>query len=151
MKKQTILYILLIFLIISNGFFLVHYLGKPKRKGHKPESFITKKLNFDEKQMIDYQSISDLHFDKMQSISKNIRSLKEAMFSKISDQNVSQSYLDSITDLIAVQEKEKDLEIFKHFQKVRRICNEEQKERFTKIVSDAMKRHSRRGRSRDKR
>ncbi|WP_299116624.1 hypothetical protein [uncultured Winogradskyella sp.] len=145
MKKQTLLYVLLIFLIISNGFFLARYLGKPDRRGHKPESFIIKKLNFDQQQMNDFHSMSDLHFDKMKSISKNIRSLKKEMFSKVSDKSVSQSYLDSITDLIATKEKEKDLEIFSHLQKVRELCNEEQKERFTKIVSDAMDRRGHRG------
>ena len=57
MKKQTFLYVLLILLAISNGFFLVHYLGKPSRKGHKPESFIAKKLNFDENQMKDFKDM----------------------------------------------------------------------------------------------
>ena len=145
MKKQTILYVLLIFLIVSNGFFLVHYLGKSGKKGHKSESFITKKLNFSEKQMVEFNSISDLHFDKMQSISKDIRSLKQAMFSKISDSDVPEPYLDSIADLIALQEKKKEIEVFKHLQKVRKICNAEQKERFTKIVGDAIKKHGRRG------
>lgn len=151
MKKQTILYILLGFLIISNAFFLWHYLGKQdKRRGYKPENFITKKLNFDEKQMQDFQSISDLHFDKMRSFSKEIRSLKKELFSKISDESINPSYLDSITSLIAVQEKEKDIEVFKHLQKVRTLCNEEQKERFSKIVNDAMQRHARRGGQRKK-
>ncbi|MBV7268619.1 hypothetical protein [Winogradskyella luteola] len=148
MKKQTVLYILLIFLIISNGFFLVHYLCKNFRKGHKPGYFIVKELNFDEKQMSDYDSVSDLHFDKMKSVSKEIMNLKGAMFSKISDDGVPQAYLDSITDLIAVKEKERDMEVFRHLQKVRGICNAEQKERFSKIVGDAMKRRGHKGKYR---
>lgn len=151
MKKQTILYMLLVFLLISNGFFLWHYLGKHDRRGgHKPESFITKKLNFDDKQMQEFKLLRDLHFDKIKSFSKEIRSLKKELFSKISDESINPAYLDSITSLIALQEKAKDVEVFNHLQKVRTLCNEEQTERFVKILNDAMERHGRRGRPRKK-
>lgn len=148
MKKQTVLYILLIFLIISNGFFLVRYLGKSGNKSHRPESFLAKKLDFDEKQMEEFNSIKTLHFDKVKSISKEIVKLKGVMYSKLSDKDVSMSYLDSIVDLIAVEEKKKDLEMFKHFQNVRTICNDEQKEKLTKFINDAIKRHGRGSRHR---
>ena len=53
MKKNTILYILLAFLIIANGFFLVNYLGRSRKPdGQKgPGDFIVKELNFDASQM----------------------------------------------------------------------------------------------------
>ena len=148
MKKQTILYILLIFLVISNGFFLMHYLGKRGHKNHDRESFIIKKLEFDDKQIEDFKAIRELHFDKVKSISNDIGRLKTVMYSKLSDKNVPQPFLDSISDLIAIQEKKRDLEMFKHFRNVREICNDEQKEKLTTIITDAIKRRGKRGKSR---
>ncbi|MGB1211344.1 MAG: hypothetical protein ACPG41_07955 [Lacinutrix venerupis] len=52
MKKNTVLYVLLIVLIIMNGFFLFNYLGRPQHKGVKESSaFIVKELNFNASQL----------------------------------------------------------------------------------------------------
>ena len=50
MIKNKILYVLLAFLIIANGFFLYDYLGKPDRNGprNNPQQFIVKELNFNQ-------------------------------------------------------------------------------------------------------
>ncbi|WP_369994080.1 hypothetical protein [Winogradskyella sp.] len=150
MKRQTILYILLIFLIISNGFFLVHYLSKKDHKNRKSQFSMIKALDFDEKQMQKFDSLKTIHFDKVKSISKEIGNLKEVMYSKMPDREVPPSFLDSITDLIALEEKKIDLEMFRHFQSVREICNEEQKEKLSKMINDAIKRRGRRGNSKKK-
>ncbi|MCT4630912.1 hypothetical protein, partial [Winogradskyella sp.] len=132
----------LIFLMISNGYFLVHYMSKRGHRDHDYKFSIAKKLNFDEKQMAAYDSMKTAHFDNMKSLFKKNMGLKKAMYSKVSDENVTQSYLDSIGDLIAKGEKEKDIEMFKHFKKVRALCNDKQKEQLTKIINDAIKRRS---------
>jgi protein CpxP len=144
MKKQSILYILLIFLTVSTGFFLFHYLGKKGPHKQKPEHFIVKELGFDEKQMNAFDSMSDLHFDRMKTINGKIKELKDNMFSEISNTNMNAIDLDAITTAIGEQEKNKDIEVFNHLQKVRGLCNDEQKQRFTKIVNDAMNRHKKR-------
>ncbi|MBT3587140.1 MAG: hypothetical protein HN507_00670, partial [Flavobacteriaceae bacterium] len=59
MTKNTILYVLLTFLIIANGFFLYDYLGKPDRNGprNNPEQFIVKELNFNTNQMQEFKGL----------------------------------------------------------------------------------------------
>ncbi len=97
-----------------------------------------------------FDSLKTIHFDKVKSISKEIGNLKEVMYSKMPDREVPPSFLDSITDLIALEEKKIDLEMFRHFQSVREICNEEQKEKLSKMINDAIKRRGRRGNSKKK-
>ena len=147
MKKQTILYILLIFLIVSNGFFIFHYLGKPGHRDGKSRFSLVEELNFNEEQQEKYSALRTAHFDRMKSISMKIGSLKEAMYVNVSEKELSEPFLDSITDLIAMEEKRKDLEMFKHFKDVRQICDDDQKQQLSLIVKEAIKRRGKRGKS----
>lgn len=147
MKKQPIIYILLAFLIIVNGFFLFHFLKKPKPP-KKPELFIVEELGFNEVQMKEFELMSDLHFDKMQGVNRQIKRLKDDLFSKVSEAEVPPTYLDSITSLIGEQEKQKDILVFTHMQKVKDLCDERQKKKFDKILMKALRQHRPGGRPR---
>lgn len=140
MKKQSVLYILLIFLILSNAFFLFQFIGKKDSNKGKPEDFIVKQLKFNDNQLEAYNTLRLSHIETIKSINDQTRLLKDEMFSKISESNVSQTYIDSITGLIGAQEMQKDKELFMHFLKVRDICNERQKEKLKKILKDALRR-----------
>lgn len=144
MKKNTLLYVLLAFLVIANVFFLFQFLNiekeEPSKRGQKPEQFMVKALDFDEAQMEAFEVISDLHFDRMQSLSQNIRKLKDQLFSRVGDNNIDAQEIDSITTLIGQYEKQKDDQLFYHLQKVRDLCNDRQKKKFEGIMKDALRR-----------
>ncbi|GAB4157301.1 MAG: hypothetical protein Tsb0033_08990 [Winogradskyella sp.] len=142
MKRQTVIYVLLLVLIISNAFFLFHYLGKPNHRDRKSKFSIVKELNFNEEQQKSYTDLRAAHFNKMRLYSKRISELKEVMYANTNYEGVSVSFLDSITDLIAVEEKNKDLEMYRHFKAVRKICNDKQKAELSKIIKDAIKRRA---------
>lgn len=146
MKKNSLLYFLLIFLVIANGFFLYNYLGKSKHKRPKGErkNFIVKKLDFDETQIAEFNKLQQGHRESIRKISQDLRNLKDDMFNNISNQDFTASDLDSITNLIASKEKEKDIEVFYHFQAIEAICNDEQKEKFKTIIKEAMHKGNRR-------
>lgn len=140
MNKNTLLYILLAFLIVVNGIFLYNYLGKPSHKGppNGPESFIIKELNFDATQMKEFEGIQKKHREEMMLISGSIKQLKDELFQNISVENINENKIDSITTLIGENEKRKDLEVFHHFRSIQNICNKKQKKQFIKIVQDAL-------------
>lgn len=142
MKKNLLLYILLIFLIIVNGFFLFNYIGKPHLKGpigpKGPSNFIVKQLNFNDTQFDKFSELSNSHKKRMRTISDDLKELKEGLFDNISNMSISESKIDSIATLIGRNEKAKDLEIFNHFRKIQSICNEKQKMQFNEIMKDAL-------------
>ncbi|MDT0557303.1 hypothetical protein RM697_01505 [Ichthyenterobacterium sp. W332] len=143
MKKNSLIYSLLAFLVIANGFFLFHFVKGPKKRDQKPELFMVKQLDFNDNQLEEYKIISDLHFEKMKTTSKAIRSLKDQLFTKVSNANIESNFIDSITTLIGNYEKDKDYELFFHLQKVRSICNDKQKEKFEAIMKKTLKRGER--------
>lgn len=150
MKKQTLLYILLVVLFLSNAFFIFHHLTSQGKDDHKPRFSMVEELNFNQKQQDAYNKMRREHFDKMKSYSKRIGELKEEIYSNNGENEISEVFLDSVIDLIAIEEKNKDLEMYKHFRDVREICNNEQKTKLSKIINDAIKRHGKRGKSKNK-
>ena len=144
MKKNTILYILLAFLIIANGFFLVNYLGRPgKPDGQKgPGDFIVKELNFDVSQMERFHLLNEDHRLKMKAVFENERHLKDELFNKISEKSMDET-IDSITTLIGNNAKLKDVTTFYFFKNIEKICNDQQKKQLDKLINGALRREGR--------
>jgi len=141
MKKNLLLYILLAFLLVVNGFFLINHLSKANRKGPKgPGNFIVKELQFNKDQLNNFDQLNDQHHNKMRLLSDDLRKLKDELFSKISVASVNENEVDSLTTLIGKKEKEKETEIFNHFRNIQDICTEKQKEKFKIIIKDALRR-----------
>ncbi len=143
MRKNLPLYILLLFLIMVNAFFLYNYLGsgenKQELKERKPPGvFLVKALGFDDNQKEQFRAITREHRRTMRGISDDIRSLKDELFKGLSNDSFENANIDSIASLIGEKEKLKDLEVYRHFKSVQELCNAEQKEIFGKIINDAL-------------
>ena len=144
MKKNTLLYIILLVLIIMNGFFLYNYLGKPvnnrpmKQTGN-PSEFIAKKLRFNDSQLEKLHTLDEVHREKMMRTEDAIKELKDVLFGNLSNETVKSSTIDSLTTLIGIREKEKDMNVFNHFREIQNICDENQKKRLEKILKDALR------------
>ncbi|AXG71841.1 heavy-metal resistance [Kordia sp. SMS9] len=143
MKKNTFLYILLIFLVVMNGFFMFKIFGDKPPRGANPGKFIAKELQFDEAQMQQFSTINDVHHEAMMTISRDIKKLKDALFAEISETTVDKAKIDDITNQIGEKERQKDLKTFYHFKEVQKICTDEQRERFNTLIQHALKRHGR--------
>ncbi|MBT3587461.1 MAG: hypothetical protein HN507_02305, partial [Flavobacteriaceae bacterium] len=127
-------------LIIANGFFLYDYLGKPDRNGprNNPEQFIVKELNFNTNQMQEFKGLGKNHRERMRRLDQEQKQLKNQLFSKISEKNINPLEIERISSLIGENNKNKDLEVFNHFRAIQEICNAPQKQKFKKIVMDAL-------------
>jgi len=142
MKKNTVLYILLIFLVAVNAFFLFNYLGAPagpqKMERKDPMSFIVDELNFDEEQLEAVKVLNKDHHQSMMRNNNTIRTLKDNLFNLLSDKDLDSSAVDSLAHIIALKEKEFDKMAFYHFRTIQDLCNPEQKEKFRNIMKDAL-------------
>ena len=149
MKKNLILYILLVFLILVNSLFLFNYMGNGNSKEQKgtrnPGSFIVKELGFNNAQLENFREKSKGHHQTMLGLSDDIRNLKDDLFDRLSDASLAQGKVDSIASLIGEREKEIEVETFYHFKMIEAICNDTQKEKFKKIIKDALRRGGERG------
>lgn len=138
MKKNSVLYILLIVLIIMNGFFLYNYLGRPEHKGPKENGeFIVKALGLNETQLKQFRSVEKSHHNSMKNIGDNVKVYKDELFQKISASEVNQDEIDSLIRLISEKEILKEKAIFNRLRGIYNLCNAEQKQRFSNIIKKA--------------
>ncbi len=147
MKKNIILYILLVFLVVVNGFFLYNYLtptvsktndiGKGKGNGG-PAEFIVKALEFDDAQIKQFEKIDNGHHESMIKSSEEIRVFKDELGRLIIKENVSDVEIDSILNLLGEKEMAHEKLMLNHLRAIRNICTENQKERFEQIIRDAL-------------
>lgn len=145
MKKKFPLYILLIFLIVVNAFFLYNYLGSGEQvqqteERKPPVAFLAKELGFDDAQKKQFRALAREHRKKTRGIIDETRELKDELFLGLSDASLGTINTDSIATLIGDNEKRKELLTFEHFTEVQKLCNTEQKEKFSRIIKDALRR-----------
>jgi hypothetical protein len=79
----------------------------------------------------------------MRNLEEEVRGLKDELFKGLSDTSLRDVNIDSIATLIGEKEAVKDLEVYRHFNEVLKLCNENQKEKFSKIIKDALRRGAR--------
>ncbi|MFT6050277.1 MAG: protein CpxP [Maribacter sp.] len=142
MKKNVLLYILLVFLVLMNGFFLFKHFGSSSPSRHQtfaPRNFISKQLDFDTEQLKQFETIDKAHRQKMNVILYDIKATKEILFDKLSDELISNSEIDAIATQIAKKEKAKELETFRFFKSLNEICSDSQKEKLKKILKDGLR------------
>lgn len=138
MKKNSVLYILLVVLIIMNGFFLYNYLGRPEHKGPKEnDEFIVKALGLNGTQLKQFKSVEKNHHDSMKNIGDNVKVYKDELFRKILASEVNQGEIDSLIRLISEKEILKEKAIFNRLRGIYNLCNAEQKQRFSNIIKKA--------------
>ncbi|WP_405296444.1 Spy/CpxP family protein refolding chaperone [Algibacter sp. Ld11] len=146
MKKNIVLYILLVFLVVVNVFFLYNYIGKPgveeRKERQDPMSFIVDELNFNEQQLEAVQNLNKEHHESMMRNNSGIRKFKDALFDKLSDEKIDPKVVDSLARIIALKEMEFDKMAFYHFRDIQELCNPQQKEKFKSIMNDALKKGS---------
>ncbi|MDT0605449.1 hypothetical protein [Croceitalea rosinachiae] len=145
MKKNLLLTILLIFLMVMNGVLLYLVLNKTERKNRPPKVFITQQLGFNDNQLADFRSIDEEHHRKMRALEDNSRDLKELLFSNLDNTNFTTNELDSITNLIGQLSIDKEQEVFNYFKALENICTDKQKIKLKNIVTGALRRNPQRG------
>lgn len=117
--------------------------GKPfqndrRQRGDGPKEFLIHELNFNENQKQDYQILIDEHKSDMKRLTEKIRNDKERLWNNLSGSDSNYVSAESISAEIGTDQKEIELVTFKHFQKVREICDDTQKKKFDELINEVL-------------
>lgn len=136
--KAKLLPVLLMVLILLNGFLIFMLINKPheKRGQHPERNFLTKELGFSDKQKNQFIKLDETHRDNMLGIDQQLRKQKDILFNSFQKENFS---ADSITNQIGKLQAKKEAEVFRFFSKVRALCNKKQTIQFDKIIKKALR------------
>ena len=102
--------------------------------------FLTNELKLDSAQQDTYKKLREEHRDGQRELQDSIRKTKDAFFALLKQPGVSDSLLRSASSRAAAADQMLDEFTFRHFQKVRAICNAEQQKKFDEIIQDALHR-----------
>jgi len=136
--KSKLLPILVVILMLMNGVLIFMLLKKSHVNNRSPQerNFLVKELQFTELQNDKFLSFDTVHRENMLRLDQQIRKQKDILFNSFSDGVVN---IDSLGLLIGGLAGKKDIEVFRFFQAVRKICTQGQQEKFDKIINKALK------------
>ena len=151
-QKPKILTIVIIGLLVINlgtlGFLWFHKapifhhefppFGEMRGPGEM-KGFLEDQLNLNDKQREEFNSLREEHHKEIMVIQDSIRTLKDRMFEQLSANPPDSLKTNSIAGAIGENQKRIELLAFGHFQKVRSICDDNQKQKFDKITKDIVR------------
>jgi Spy/CpxP family protein refolding chaperone len=101
--------------------------------------FITNELKLDSSQQEVYKKLRDEHQLQVRPLQDSIGKAKDSFFDLLKLENVTDSMVENYSSRIGNMEQQRDVFTFRHFQKLRTICNKEQKIKFDSIIQQALK------------
>jgi len=151
MKKENFLIGAIIMLFVLNLMTLAYLLfglhpslpppmGEFERQGpEKRGDMIIEKLKLDDAQKKQFEDLKAEHRKQIESIQESSRKLHDDYFGILKTDPVDTNKANMIVQQIADNQKELDRVTFKHFEKLRGVLNNEQKELFVKLIDEIAK------------
>lgn len=136
--KLKLIPVLLVILMLLNGILIFMLIKKPheNKRPQQEKNFLIKKLQLTDIQKDKFLSFDAVHSENMRRLNQQIRKKKDVLFNSFSDRAVN---IDSIGLHIGELVAKKDIEVFRFFKSVRKICSKDQQEKFDKIINKALK------------
>jgi protein CpxP len=111
----------------------------PGNEGERPGEFLIHELNLSQNQLADFIKLRDEHQNAIKQVLEDTKKNKDDLFKMLSAPQVDSVKLNQLTDNIAKDQKQLELATFNHFQKVRVMCDDNQKKKFDEIIGDVLK------------
>lgn len=112
----------------------------PPPPGAQVFEYLSHELKLDESQREAYRKLRDEHQAGVRNIRDSFqRPAKEALFELLKKSAVSDSEVHVLSSRTAAADQQLDEFTFRHFQKLRAICNPEQQRKFDEIIQDALR------------
>lgn len=137
MKKSTLLLISVVMLLLLNIAtlsFLFLQSQRSVKAERGPKNIIIDRLDFNNEQQKEFKEAIEWHRKKISDIDRKIRKAKFDLYSQLKNENTKTK--DSIIANIADYHIEIENVHFKHFLKIKSICNDTQKDKFDKLIVD---------------
>ena len=113
--------------------------NKPPPQGQVFE-FITNELKLDSSQQAAYSKLREEHQAGQKAIQDSMRKAKDAFFALLQQPGTDEATVQAAAKKASDAQQQMEMLTFRHFQKVRAICNPEQQKKFDTIIQDVLRR-----------
>ncbi|HET9826840.1 MAG TPA: periplasmic heavy metal sensor, partial [Chitinophagaceae bacterium] len=108
---------------------------RTEHHGSRPVTeFVQKELDFTPDQTAKFRQLRDQHKQAIKPLMEDMKKLKDSLYSLLNGPQVNDSAVTSLTNKIGEKQKEWEVMIFHHLQKVRAICDSSQLPKFDTLV-----------------
>jgi len=137
--QNKLLVLLVAILLIANlGLMLYFFVFRNDHKtgeASRPVSdFIQKQLGFNPDQVARFQQLRDEHKEAVKPVIEDMKKLKDSLYNLLQKPEFNDTIAVNLINKIGEKQKEWELMIFHHFQKVRAICDSGQLPKFDTLV-----------------
>jgi Tfp pilus assembly protein PilO len=145
--QNKLLVLLVAVLLIANlGLMLWFFVFRNNHDKHEPPrpvaDFIQKQLGFNSDQAAKFQQLRDQHKEAVKPVIEDMKKLKDSLYSLLQKPQLDDTLAVNLIDRIGEKQKEWELMIFHHFQKLRAICDSSQLPKFDTLVHRMVTRES---------
>jgi periplasmic protein CpxP/Spy len=111
----------------------------PQQPGGQVFEFLTSELKLDSVQQLTYKKLREEHQLQTRPFQDSIGKAKDSFFVLLKEENVAEIKIKEYSKRIGDLEQQRDVFTFKHFQKLRAICNKEQQIKFDSIIQKVLR------------
>ena len=145
LTQNRFLVLLVAVLLVANLGLMLYFFAFRHRmqSGNHParvSDFVQKELGFNADQSAKFQQLRDQHKEHIKPLLDEMKKLKDSLYDLLRDPAASDSTVIALTNRIGEKQKEWELMIFKHLQKVRVICDSSQLPKFDSLVHQMVNR-----------
>lgn len=133
-KFLKIVIVLLLLINLSTITFM--WLHRPP-KNDAVGDFFAKELQFTAKQKEQFEALKKEHHEAKEALKEIDKEKHDTYLDLLKDPKVDSVTVRKAADEILVVKEKEELAMFYHFQKVRALCDEKQKQKFDEIIKEA--------------
>lgn len=141
-KNNKGLLFLVVVLLLSNICLLAYFLvwKKPEQMGPQRGNFsvvehMKKEIGFNDEQSTQFRQLLEQNRDSMKRYSEQVKLAKSALYKLLQDPKASDSAVTAAGNKLALQQEAMELVMFRHFQRVRKLCTDSQVVKFDTMVT----------------
>jgi protein CpxP len=143
MNNSKFLKIVVIAILAINiaviGYILINKEALFGNKPQKPREIVIKKLGFDANQIKQYEVTITKHQNKIKALDDSIRKAKNKLYSRLNESSAEIDTNDSLVSQINSYQKQIEITHYNHFIEIKKICNQEQLEKFNALTNELSK------------
>lgn len=104
------------------------------RPEDRPRHLIIKRLDFDEAQIMQYDTLIEAHRASVRTLEDSIRSAKNQLYATLNNDGAAAK--DSLVAKLGLLQRQMELVHYSHFEDIKKICRPNQLERFKELTAD---------------
>tara|TARA_R110002073_G_scaffold8207_5_gene45811 strand:- start:25284 stop:25748 length:465 start_codon:yes stop_codon:yes gene_type:complete len=145
--RKKLLYTSLIILLIANTVLLYMIVTKAPNNHSPKQNFLIEELHFSENQKDRFLILDREHRHSMRQLDDELRGLRKQLLNSFGKDEFSS---DSIANRMGELETSKQKELYSFFSEVRKLCDDNQVEKFDKIIEKVLRQRGPKPPERDK-